>query len=102
MCGLCGVIDPDRHWGGGISDASNPAPYRRRHERLRLAALATAFLRPARIEVEDFGGLSFVVRSATGATEVVTGLPEIWRAAERLSGRRIDPLAPPYLRDDCA
>lgn len=100
MCGLCGAIDADHHWTGGAVGASGPSPHLWRQERLRLAALASEFLAPTRIKVEDFGGISFIVRSATGATEVVAALPEVWRAAERLGGHPVDPLGKSFLRED--
>ena len=98
MCGLCGVIDSDHHWAGVEVGSVETAPCLRRRERLRLAALATDFLRPTRMSVEDFGGRLFIVRSATGASEIVTGLPEVWRATERMLGRRVDLLDPLFTR----
>lgn len=95
MCSLCGTVDADHHWAGGGGGADSPA--QQRQQRLRLAALANALLAPARIAVEDFGGQSFVVRSPTGAAEVVGSLPEVWRAAERLGRARVDPLGPHWV-----
>ena len=94
MCGLCGTVDADHHWAGG--GGANDSAAARRQERVRLAALANALLTPTRIRVEDFGGQSFVVRSPTGAAEVVASLPEVWRAAERLGRAPVDPLGPPW------
>ena len=95
MCGLCGAIDSDRHWVTGADDGGDAPPHLRSRERLRLATLATGFLAPLAISVEDFGGHAFIVRGATGAAEIVASLPEVWRAAERLGGRPIDILRPP-------
>jgi hypothetical protein len=92
MCGLCGLTQADHHWRGSSTGTDGGAPHMLLRERLRLAALATALLRPVRVTVEDFGG-TFIVRSPTGASEMVAGLPEVWRAAERVGGRCVDPLA---------
>jgi hypothetical protein len=95
MCGLCGVVDLDPHWRGDEIGRGETPPHVRRRERRRVIALASAFLRPYRIAVEDFEGTAFVVRGPTGAAEIVPALPQVWRAAERMSGRRLDPLARP-------
>ena len=91
MCGLCGLTQ-DHHWRGGSAGTEDAASYMLLRERVRLAALAAELLRPVRVTVEDFGG-TFIVRGPTGATEMVAGLPEVWRAAERVGGRCVDPLA---------
>ncbi len=44
-------------------------------------------------QVEDWAGSSWIVRSASGATEIVDALPMVWQALERLGCPRIDPLA---------
>ena len=48
-----------------------------------------------RVGVDDWEGASFLVRGPTGAVEIVDNLFDLWRKAELLSGRRLDPLADP-------
>jgi hypothetical protein len=43
---------------------------------------------------DDLQGAAFTVATRTGAVEVVGDLGELWAAAERLTGRRLDPLDP--------
>ena len=91
MCGLCGMFDerpPLARCGG---DARSGA-FRR--ERLRrVAHRARRCSRPRASRVDDWEGASFLLRGPTGATEIVDNLFDLWRKAEALSGRRLDPLA---------
>ena len=50
-------------------------------------------LEPLRVGVDDWEGANFLVRGPTGAVEIVDNLFDLWRKAEALSGRRLDPLA---------
>lgn len=96
MCGLCGLWGHVAHWSsasspavsGGAAGALNP---------LRERALQVRSLdRVARLVgagVEDWAGSSWIVRSASGATEIVDALPLVWPALERLAGRPVDPLS---------
>ena len=87
MCGLCGVIDADRHWTAARSVDIEGGRAERMRQRFRLAQVATRMLGATKITVEDFGGRQFVVRSATGAAELVDSLPQVWLTAERMHGR---------------
>jgi hypothetical protein len=50
-------------------------------------------LEPVRVGVDDWEGASFLVRGPTGAVEIVDNLSDLWREAEKLAGRQLDPLA---------
>jgi hypothetical protein len=92
MCGLCGIFDGGRRWmdAAAILDS---ATFRR--ERLRRVDIIRGVLAPVRVGVDDWEGASFLVRGPTGAVEIVDNLFDLWRKAESLSGRRLDPLAEP-------
>lgn len=102
MCGLCGLWGETAHWTSVASrpdakrGAARPTP--------RLRALQQASIeREVRLfglSVRDWSASSWIVSNASGASEIVGSLPEVWRACEALSGRRLDPLAPPMLEAD--
>jgi hypothetical protein len=92
MCGLCGIFDDGRRWMDAAATL-DPAAFRR--ERLRRVAIIRRVLEPMRVGVDDWEGASFVVRGPTGAVEIVDNLFDLWRKAETLSGRRLDPLGEP-------
>lgn len=46
------------------------------------------------LEVDEWSGTMYVLRDRKGSTEVVTTLGVLWPAAERLTGRPLDPLEP--------
>lgn len=100
MCGLCGLWGETAHW---TSVSARPDGRKREAARLapRLRALQQASIervvRPFGLSVRDWSASSWIVSNASGATEIVGSLPEVWRACEALSGRRLDPLAPPML-----
>ena len=65
----------------------------RRQERFARIALANRILCHYGLKLGDFEGQSYVLRSATGRTELVPHLAGMWSAADRLAGRPCDPLA---------
>ncbi len=88
MCALCGVLLTS-HWaeaGGG--------------RRLRIArvALANRVLGHFGLRLDDWSGSVYVLRDRKGRAEVVADLGGLWAAAERLTGRPLDPLDPDLLR----
>jgi hypothetical protein len=89
MCGLCGIFDDGRRW----LDAASVDPADLRRERLRRVAIVKRVLAPTRVSVDDWEGASFLVRGPTGAVEVVDNLFDLWRTAETLGRRRLDPLS---------
>jgi hypothetical protein len=49
------------------------------------------------LTLTDWAGTQYVVRDAKGRSEIVPDLGSLWPAAERLAGRRLDPLEPGLL-----
>jgi hypothetical protein len=98
MCGLCGVFEGEAHW----TDAAGPDPppgegRTRRQERLYRVALANQVLEHYGLTLTDWAGTSYVLGSRTGRSEIVQHLTALWPVAERIAGRRCDPLDPALL-----
>jgi hypothetical protein len=92
MCVLCYELVPEDHWSDGLPDG---AAGRSRYRRTRLLS---AVLAPYGLTVSDPGtGPHCVIADRKGAAEIAAGLPAVWRAAQRLSSRRIDVLDPALL-----
>jgi hypothetical protein len=89
MCGLCGMFDSGRRW---LDAAATLDPAAVRRERIQRLAIVRRVLAPMRIAVDDFEGAAFVLRGPTGKTEMVDNLFDLWRKAETLGKRSIDPL----------
>jgi hypothetical protein len=83
MCALCGVL-LSSHW----AEQGNA---RHRIERVRLVNHVVAHFG---LRLDDWAGRTYVLRDAKGKAEVVLDLGSLWQAAERLIGRRLDPLDP--------
>jgi hypothetical protein len=90
MCALCGLLGGSRHWS-----EERPSGTQRRRERLLQVARANRVLGIFKLKVTDFEGQAYILAGPTGATELVNDLGELWRVAERMSGRPIDPLTLP-------
>ena len=94
MCALCGML------AGGVAGAAAPgAPLfkeppdriaRDRARRIQLR-LANQVLRYYRLRREPAAGGGCVLRGPTGRAQVLTSFAEVWSAAERLCGRKLDP-----------
>ena len=96
MCALCGALGTPQHWtdappGPDLAARDADAVYRRR-ERIHRVAAANRVLRHYHMTLADWQGSAFVLSSLTGKTEMVENLSHLWPAAERLMGRRCDPL----------
>lgn len=96
MCGLCGVLGR-AHWTDGTGSAGSAGTAAQRQARLRRVRLLDRILSHYRIRVDDWQGAAMAVRGATGRTELAETLPELWRKAELVAGREIDPLDPHLL-----
>jgi hypothetical protein len=98
MCGLCGVFEGEAHWtdaGGPERPPGGAPPGRpRRQERLYRVALANRVLEHYGLTLTDWAGTSYVLGSRTGRSEIVPHLAALWPVAERMAGRRCDPLDP--------
>jgi hypothetical protein len=63
-----------------------------RRQRLIHVALANRVLASYRLRLDDFHGQSFVLSSPTGTSELVDDFAQVWRVAEQMLGRPLDPL----------
>jgi hypothetical protein len=84
MCVLCGVLLQE-HWAeqdGG------------RRGRVLRGRLLNRVLRVYGLKLDDWSGRVWVLRDAKGRTAVVENLGAVWVEAEKLAGRRLDPLDP--------
>ena len=83
MCALCGVLLTD-HWAerGGA---------RARAFRVRFVNRVLAHYG---LSLDDWSGAVYTLRDRKGSAVVVSDLASLWLEAERLAGRRLDPLDP--------
>ncbi|SAL73968.1 hypothetical protein [Caballeronia telluris] len=89
MCGMCGLLGGGNHWSNATAPARGANA---RRQRLVQAALANRILIPLRLRLDDFHGQSFVLSSPTGASELVDDFSKVWKTAEKMLGRPLDPL----------
>jgi hypothetical protein len=96
MCALCGVLGGTEHWTDAVARPGvftrNTDAASRRRERMKRVAAANRVLSYYQMTLADWQGSAFVLSTATGKTEIVDNLAHLWMAAERLLGRRCDPL----------
>jgi hypothetical protein len=83
VCALCGVLLSD-HW----AEADG-----RRGRALRVA-LVNRVLAHYGLSLRDWSGRTYVLRDRKGRSAIVADLGALWAEAERLAGRRLDPLDP--------
>lgn len=97
MCVLCYELVSEDHWADALSDPSSGAVpgswlYRR-------AKVLSAVLAAYGLAVSHPGtGRHCVVADRKGAAELAAGLPEVWRAAQKMTSRPIDVLDPLLLQ----
>jgi hypothetical protein len=87
MCSLCGVLLTES-WAEQSGD--------RRAQALQLRLL-NRVLSHYGLRLDEWAGRVYVLRDRTGRTEVVEDLSAMWREADRLLGRPLDPLDPELL-----
>jgi hypothetical protein len=110
MCVLCGALLTEAHWsergGDEWPDEHNGTLTQeqaaaRHHGRLRdrrmRVVLVNRLLAPWGVRLQDWQGSSYLLRSSRGRTAVVRDWAELWRAAEQMTGRPLDPLDPQLL-----
>ena len=100
MCALCAVLGRSNHWtdAAGRSEFSVAGnKLTRRYERGRRAALIKPVVEYLGLDLDDWGGTSWLISDRAGRSEEVYQLTEIWAAAERLAGRTCDPLDPDFI-----
>jgi hypothetical protein len=59
--------------------------------------LVNRVLDHAGLRLDDWSGSVYVLRDRKGRSEIVADLASLWSAAERMAGRRLDPLDPALL-----
>jgi hypothetical protein len=65
---------------------------------MQAAAALNRLLRPYGLTVHDTHPVpGYRLATQTGAVELADGLDALWAAAERLTGRPVDPLSPEFL-----
>ena len=90
MCSACGVLAGTPDWTeGGSERAANKLA-----ERQRRIRLVNRLLEPSGVRLRDFG-VRLVLQSATGRTRIVADLAHVWRAADEIGRRPVDPLEAP-------
>lgn len=96
MCGLCGILGGQDHWTDAIARdgvyTRNRSPQARRLERLQRVRIANQTLRHYGLTLEDWQSNAYILRTATGKSEVFDSLNHLWPTAEKLIGRPCDPL----------
>jgi hypothetical protein len=93
VCSLCGTLYSTRHWaeapGSGAAADARGAWLR---DRLRRVELLNRVLAPLALRVDDWAGTAYILRTRTGTSVLCADLAAIFAEAERLTGRRADPL----------
>lgn len=92
MCALCGLLGSESHWAGAIKGGL-PA----RQERLQRILQANRILGFYKLRLDDFQGTAYLLTSPTGRAEIVADFGQVWRVAEQMAGRPLDPLDPKLL-----
>jgi hypothetical protein len=92
MCGLCGLLGMEGDWSTSMAGTLPP-----RQQRLVRIAQANRILAFYRLKLDDFQGVSYILISPTGRRELVSDLGQLWRMAETMVSRPIDPLDPALL-----
>ena len=101
MCSLCGILGGRGHW---TESASSPEVFAGRaeihtagRERQHRTRILNRVLAHYGLSVSDWAAGKSVLASATGRTALVDNVGALWPAAERLTGRPLDPLDPGLL-----
>jgi hypothetical protein len=89
MCAFCGLFGNNNPSWLEVRSDSGPAQAARLTRIRRANELLSIF----RLSLSDQQGAYYVLSGATGKTEVINSLSETWVAAEKILGKRIDPLS---------
>ncbi len=102
MCVLCGQLVSDLHWTerrfepGGLGGLGGERE--RRRQRFQRTRLVNRVVGHFGLQFhDDWSATTYVVANRKGASELVQNLGQLWPAAERLTGLRLDPLDPQLL-----
>jgi hypothetical protein len=90
MCSACGLLRGGAEWIEGVTD-DEIASDRCLAERRRRMALINMMLEGSGVKLTEHGR-QLIVRGPTGSTRLVTELAHVWRAADELGRRKVDPL----------
>ncbi len=103
MCEVCAIFGAGEHWSDFGRERDERFPFEDimhyRTERARRLALLTRILSPNGIRVEDWDGEACEVIGASGRSRIAPTLGDVWRLAEDLSGRSVDPLSDAFLSE---
>lgn len=91
MCGMCGLLDNGPQWSDALE---NDLP--QRQLRLKQLALLNQALKPWRLSLTGFH-TSWVLSSPTGQQVMVSSLDLLWKEAEKMTKRTLDPLDETWL-----
>jgi hypothetical protein len=100
MCGLCAIL------AGSAASAATPGALLFQEDGNRIARdrarrnqlqIANQVLRYHRLRLEAVAGGALVLKGPTGRAHLLRGFAELWSVAERLSGRKVDPMDPGLL-----
>lgn len=107
MCVLCGEMIMNVHWTDRpLHDTEYRVKRRivagegqrdRRRMRIRRVAVANKILDFYGLTLKDWQGSKYVLSDKKGSTKVVNDLGDMWRTAEAMSHKRLDPLDPKFL-----
>lgn len=86
MCGVCGLLDNGPQWSDPLRKDIPP-----RQLRLQQLALLNRALKPWRLTLSEFHN-SWLLASPTGQQTLVSSLDMLWKEAEKMIRRPIDPL----------
>jgi len=90
MCSACGLLRSGVEWIEDVTGDEN-FPDRRLAERRRRITLINMLLEGSGVKLTEHGR-QLIVRGPTGSTRLVTELAHVWRAADELGRRKVDPL----------
>lgn len=101
MCEVCAIFGAGEHWSDFGRLRNEQFPFEDiqvyREERSRRLALLTRILAPLGLAVEDWDGEAAVLLDRQGRSAIAQTLGDVWKCAESLSGRRVDPLAETFV-----
>ena len=93
MCSLCGTLYSTRHWAeapGSVAAVDARRAWMR--DRMRRVELLNRVLGPFALEVDDWLGTAYVLRTRTGESVLCADLASLFGEAGRMAGRTLDPL----------
>ena len=91
MCGVCGLLNSGPQWSDSLRQ---DLPLRQLRQQ-QLALLNRA-LKPWRLTLTEFHN-SWLLASPTGQQVIVHSLDLLWKEAEKMTRRRLDPLDESWL-----